>query len=141
MKGLVAWNEDKEEWEPVVAVFHDPSQDEALHISDVYLSLWLDRYWSEAKQNSTPWRDFVRAGILKYRPRDGKAWRPSDIESGAQLRTLLSFSTACLICRDLLVVQQILRGNYIYRCLVRSDVGSDVPEIQRVMQDARVLHL
>lgn len=138
MKGLTEWNEGPQTWDPFIAVFHD-SPDNSDLVSDVYMALWYDRHWSEAQANGVDWRTFVLGGILKYRPRDASVWKVGDVEVG-QMRTLLSYSSACLVCRDFRVAQQVLVGTHIYRALARRNTLAAVPDVQRLLEEARVLH-
>ncbi len=138
MKGLTEWNEAQQTWDPFIAVFHDAPDNIDL-VSDVYMALWYDRHWTEAQANGTDWATFIQGGILKYRPRDGASWKVEDVENGGQMKTLLSYSSACLVCRDFGVVQKVLVGTHIYRCLVRRNRAVP-PDVQSLIGDARVLH-
>ena len=139
MKGLTEWNEAQQTWDPFIAVFHD-SPDNSDLVSDVYMALWYDRHWIEAQANGVDWRTFVLAGILKYRPRDEAVWKLGNVEAGGQMRTLLSYSSACLICRDFGVAQKVLIGTHIYRALARRNTLMGPPDVQELLRDARVLH-
>lgn len=139
MKGLAEWDDEEELWTPLLGVFQS-SGDAGIVVSEAYSSLWLARHWTHARQDGVAWNDFIRAGILKYRPQNGDVWRPEELDGQGSFKTLLSYSTACLVCRDFGVVQSVLTGSYIYRSLVRCAPCPE-PDIPSLVRDARVLHL
>lgn len=138
MKGLSEWDEEKQLWTPLVGVFQ--SEDDEDVVSSVYAALWFDRHWSEARRDGIEWEAFLKGGVLKYRPKNGDVWRPEDLSGQGDFRTLLSYSTACLVCRDLKVVQSILVGSHIYLCLARRSPSTE-PDVSQLVRVARVLHL